>query len=220
MGGLHARLRAATIAAAVLLSVGAASAPRLESIGPLTDKGAPEAVRASLEDRGERILLPEGPWCELWLFKSIPDGKTPSSGTLHPELELSTAVGVIRFLSAATDFRGQSIPPGLYTLRYAVLPNDGNHLGVSEYPDFLLAVPAADDPSPDRKLNFEQLVDSSRRATGTKHPAVLSLTQPSGTSFPSVSVDERGRVILQLKGKLRSGKEEPIALVVKGQTEQ
>ncbi len=209
----------AALAAALLLSA-AAAAPVVESTGPLTDKAVPAAVRSALEPKGARLILPEGPWCELWLRKSVPDGKNAASGALHNELSLSTAVGVIRFLAPAADFRGQAVGPGFYTLRYAVTPTDGSHMGVSEYPDFLLVVPAADDPDLDTSFTFEDLMASSRKATGTRHPAVFALTRPSGASFPAATANDSGYVILQVKAKLRSGGETPIALVVKGHAAQ
>ncbi len=206
--------------AAILLLAAAVAAPVVESTGPLTDKAVPAAVRSALEPKGTRLILPEGPCCELWLRKSVPDGKSGASGALHGELSLSTAVGVIHFLAPAADFRGQAIKPGFYTLRYAVTPTDGSHMGVSEYPDFLLVVPAAEDPDLDAPFKFDDLMASSRKATGTKHPGVFALTSPSRASFPAATTNDSGYVILQVKAKLRSGGETPIALVVKGHAEQ
>jgi hypothetical protein len=153
-------------------------------------------------------------------FKQPFEGDVRVAAAYLDELAASTAVGVIRFLRPAADFRGQALKAGLYSLRYAVIPADGNHLGVSEYPDFLLVIPVADDPDPEAKLNLEELMSRSRRATGTRHPGVLSLTPPSGTEFPSSNADERGRVVLQVKAKLRSGADAPLALVVQGHAEQ
>jgi hypothetical protein len=211
----------AALAAVLLLSsAAAAAAPVVESTGPLTDKAVPAAVRSALEPKGTRLTLPEGPWCELWLRKSVPDRKNGASGALHGELFLSTAVGVIHFLAPAADFRGQAVGPGFYTLRYAVMPTDGSHMGVSEYPDFLLVVPAAEDPDLDAVFKFDDLMASSRKATGTKHPGVFALVRPSGAAFPAATTNDSGYVILQVKAKLRSGGEAPIALVVKGHAEQ
>jgi hypothetical protein len=211
-------LRQAALAIS-LLAAATAAAPKIETTGPLDDKAAPEAVRSALLPGGQRVLLPEGPWCEVWLRKKIPEEKTSTPGALQSNLGISTAVGVIRFLAAATDFRGQAIRPGVYTLRYATTPNDGDHLGISEYPDFLLAAPVADDPDPAARLKIEDLMTLSVKATGTKHPGVLSLTRPSGESFPSVKVDGAGHVVLQLKARI-GAVEAPIALVVKGQAPQ
>lgn len=207
-------------AAAVLFFFAAAGAPRAEPTGPVTDKAVPEAVRAAAEEKGVRVTLGDGPWCDLWLRKSIRDGKNAAPGALHGELPVATAVGVIRFLAPATDFRGQAIGPGYYTLRYALMPADGSHMGVSEYPDYLLVVPAASDPDPDTIFKFDGLIDLSRKATGTRHPGVLSLTRASGTNFPAVTVNDAGYMVVQVKGRLRSGGEAPIALVIKGHAEQ
>ncbi len=211
-------LREAALALS-LLAADAAAAPKLETSGRLADASAPEAVRSALESGGQRVLLAGEPWCEVWLRKSIPAVKNSASGALRTDLGVSTAVGVIRFVTAATDFRGQAIRPGLYTLRYARIPEDGNHLGVSEYPDFLLLVPLAKDPDPAARLTLEELEKLSTTATGTKHPGVLSLTGPSGQTLPSVTVNEAGHVVLQLKARIGAA-EAPIALVVKGQAPQ
>lgn len=208
-----------TALAVSLLAAGVAPAPKLETIGPLKDLSAPETVRSALGPAGERVLLPEGPWCEVWLLKKIPAGKNFAAGALRTDLGVSTAVGVIRFATAAADFRGQAIRPGLYTLRYLSIPEDGNHLGASEYPDFLVLVPIADDPDPAAQPGFENLVKLSTNATGTKHPAVLSLTRPSGDEFPSVKANGAGHVVLELKAKIGAS-ESPMALVVKGQAHQ
>jgi hypothetical protein len=209
-----------TLAAAAILLLSAATGPKVETIGPVTEAALPAAVRSALEPQGVRLTLPDGPWCELWLRKGIPDGKNGAPGALHGELSLSTAVGVLRFLAPAADFRGQAIGPGYYTLRYAVTPTDGSHMGVSEYPDFLLVVPAADDPDLDAAFKFEDLMALSRKTTGTKHAGVFALTRTSGSSFPGATTNDSGHVILQVTGKLRSGDKALIALVVRGHAEQ
>jgi hypothetical protein len=207
-------------AAAILLLSAAAAPPKVETIGPPPETGVAAAVRSALEPQGTRLVLSDGAYCELWLRKNIPDEKKSASGALAPGLAVSTAVGVIRFLSPAADFRGQAIKPGLYTLRYALMPSDGAHMGVSEYPDYLLVIPAADDPDPDAVFKFADLMDLSRKATGTRHPGVFSLTRPSGASFPASAMNDQGHVVLQVKARLRSGGDTPMALVVKGQAEQ
>ncbi len=57
---------------------------------------------------------------------------------------------MVRFPQGMSDYRGQSLPPGVYTLRYQLLPQDGNHMGVAPNPDFLLASPAASDSRPEQ----------------------------------------------------------------------
>lgn len=206
-------------AAAILFLAAAAGGPKVETIG-LPETGVPVAVRSALDPQGARVTLSEGAYCELWPRKDIPDEKKGGGGSLAPGLAASKAVGVIRFLSPATDFRGQAIKPGFYTLRYALMPSDGAHMGVSDYPDYLLVIPSSDDPDLDAVFKFADLVDLSRKATGTRHPGVFSLTRPSGTSFPAASTNDQGHVVLQFKVRLKSGGDAPIALVVKGHAEQ
>jgi hypothetical protein len=208
------------LAAAILVLSAATTSPTVEPIGPPADATVPAAVRSALEPQGVRLTLPEGAYCELWLRKSIPDEKKSGGGGVAPGLPVSTAVGVIRFLTPAADFRGQPIKPGFYTLRYAIMPSDGAHMGASEYPDYLLVVPAAADPDPDAVFKFADLMDLSRKATGTRHPGVFSLTRPSGTTFPAATTNDQGHTVLQVKAHLKSGGDAPLALIVQGHAEQ
>ena len=207
----------------VLSLVCAAQAGKVESMGPLTDSAVPAAVRQTLEAKGYRLTLDEpAPACELWIRKSVPaQAKKDIEGLAYPQLAESTLVGVIRFSQPAADFRGQRIPAGFYTLRYELIPNDGNHLGVTPNRDFLLLVPAASDADPKAQFKFEELVALSREATGTKHPGPLSLAQADGVvTAAAVSKDDQDHWIFSAPVKLASGDEIPIALVVRGTAQQ
>ena len=207
----------------VLSLVCAAQAGKVESMGPLTDSAVPAAVRQTLEAKGYRLTLDEpAPACELWIRKSVPaQAKKDIEGLAYPQLAESTLVGVIRFSQPAADFRGQRIPAGFYTLRYELIPNDGNHLGVAPNRDFLLLVPAASDADPKAQFKFEELVALSREATGTKHPGPLSLAQADGmVTAAVVSKDDQDHWIFSAPVKLASGDEIPIALVVRGTAQQ
>ena len=209
----------------VLSLVCAAQTGKVESIGPLTDSAVPAAVRQTLDAKGYRLTLDEpAPACELWIRKSVPAQPKKDKdieGLAYPQLAESTLVGVIRFSQAAADFRGQRIPAGFYTLRYELIPNDGNHLGVTPNRDFLLLVPAASDADPKAQFKFEELVALSREATGTKHPGPLSLAQADGmVTAAVVSKDDQEGWIFSAPVKLASGDEIPIALVVRGTAQQ
>jgi hypothetical protein len=129
----------------------------------------------------------------------------------------STFIGVISFDKNMRDYRGDAVPAGTYHLRYELQPNDGNHLGTSPTPDFLLLVPTAADPDPERSYSFEQLVDLSRQVTGNKHPAPLNLLPPDTKNLPLVSKDSDEHTILSLRLKTQSS-DLPVALVIKGTT--
>jgi len=201
----------------------AAQNGKVETVGPLTDNAVPEGVRQVLDSKGYRLTLEGGaPICELWVRKRVPaQTKKDVEGVAYPQLAESLLVGVVHFPQAAADFRGQRIPAGFYTLRYALMPNDANHLGAAPSRDFLLLIPAASDADPNATFKFQELMALSESATGTKHPGPLSLVQTdSGVAAPSVSKDDQDHWIFSASMKLSSGEELPFALVVKGTTQQ
>ena len=213
----------------VLSLVCAAQSGKVESIGPLSEKGVPEAVRQVLESKGYRVLLDDGSFvCELWMRKNRFVAAAAEigvrkdlQGVVYPQLAESTLVGVLHFPQAGSDYRGQAIPAGFYTLRYELLPNDGNHLGAAPNRDFLLLVPAASDTDPNAIFKMPELVSLSQRATRSKHPGPLSLVQPeNGGTAPAVSRDDQDHWTFSADMKLASGEDLRFALVVKGTAQQ
>jgi len=202
--------------------VSAAQSGKVESVGPLTNSAVPEAVRKVLESEGYRLTLDESaPSCELWIRKSVPaQAKKDAEGVAYPQLAESTMVGVAYFPQAAADFRGHRIPAGYYTLRYELMPNDGNHLGAAPNRDFLLLVPAASDADPSATFKFQDLVTMSAATAGTKHPSPLSLASADSGTSATVSKDDQDHWIFSASMKLASGEGLPFALVVKGTAQQ
>src|SRR2546422_11105375 len=109
-----------------LISYGSARAAdgKLEPTGAYADAGASDALKKSLEPKGWRINLADGAYCDIWLRAAVPGGKTDAAGAVYTWIGDSTLIGVITFARATTDFRGQSIKPGSYTIRYAVHPTE------------------------------------------------------------------------------------------------
>jgi hypothetical protein len=203
--------------------LGSAQDGKVEKIGSLTDTAVPEAVRRTLDSAGYRVWLGDGSAIvELWLRKSVPaqPGKD-AADVLYPQLAESTLVGVLRFPKVGSDYRGQTISAGFYTLRYELIPSDGNHLGAAPNRDFLLLIPAASDADPDAVFKFRDLMELSRKATGTRHPGPLSLVQPvPGATVPVLSNDEQNHWTLSATIELSTGEKLPFALVVKGTAQQ
>jgi hypothetical protein len=217
------RTACAFIACLLLVSASVAETGKVEAIGSLTDPDVPETVRQALTAKGERVLLDDASVaCEIWLRKEIPSqAKKDVEGALYTDLAESTFVGVLHFPQASTDYRGQAIPAGFYTLRYELLPSDGNHLGAAPNRDFVLLIPAAFDPDPKAVFSLQELVNLSRKATATKHPGPLNLIQPeSKATEPAISKDDQDHWIYSAGMKLTSGKELPFALVVRGTAQQ
>lgn len=160
--------------AVTLLAIAAMAADKVEPIGPPTS-GIPDAIRQAVEEKGFRVTLDKGWIAEFWFTKDLATTKKDVPGALYPELTDGEFVGAVNLPQGTTDFRGQKIPAGTYTLRYQLLPQDGNHLGVAPNPDFLLAIPAASDLHPEQVYAYKKLVALSGKSTGGSHPAVIAL---------------------------------------------
>ena len=149
--------------------------------------GLPDAYAKALQSQGVRVSSASDAWCEVWLAKSLPVGAKSDDAAISFGIAQGTLLGVIRFQGKGADRRGQVIPAGVYTLRYSLFPVDGAHSGVAPQRDFALLTPIAADADPSAHPAFDDLVKMSRKASGSPHPAVLSLeTPPAGATAPSV----------------------------------
>lgn len=140
-------------------------------------------IAAALSPTGFKVMKGENRTvCSFWPAKQWavrPDFK-PTAGMLYP-LTMGEFIGVINFKRNAQDFRGQEIEKGTYTVRFALQPEDGNHVGTSDTRDFLVLLKGADDAKP-VVLPREELIKKSAAAAGTPHPAMLALLSAAGTN--------------------------------------
>ncbi|HEV8130215.1 MAG TPA: hypothetical protein VGQ81_03115 [Acidobacteriota bacterium] len=211
-----------TIVFPTLRLLSSADGNKVESIGAFSDPNASDSLKNGLETKGYRVILADGnPLCDIWFRTAVPvREKKDLPAVTYPELADSTLLAVVSFPKPAKDFRGQTIKAGAYAARYALHPEDGNHLGISINRDFLLLVPVGIDKDINAQFKFEDLAKLSKNASGTNHPAPMSLVPlEKRGDFPSLVENDRGHLILQVKLKTQSGNELPIALVVKGVAE-
>ncbi|MEX0712269.1 MAG: hypothetical protein WD278_07960 [Pirellulales bacterium] len=159
---------------------------RLESPPP---EGIAPAIAEQLASTGFKVLRGENRTvCEIWPAKQWPVKAdfSPSGTVLYP-FEMGQLMGAIRYPRKGEDFRGQEIASGVYILRYAQQPVDGNHVGTSDTRDFLLLLPAEHDTSP-APVAKDELFELSAKAAGTTHPAMLSLLAAGeGESLPAMT---------------------------------
>jgi hypothetical protein len=193
---------------------------KVEPLGALTAAGVSEAVRGTLEAKGLRVVGGDGKAvCEVWFRKEVPTAAAEAQGAAFGQLQQGALAGVIHFPAPVYDYRGQAIKPGHYTLRYALILNDGNHLGVSPTPDFFLLCPVAEDKDPTVQFNAEDLARLSRTAAGASHPSPWNLVPPtSREGLPKVIKTAEEHVILETRLTTKSGPL-PIGLTVIGKTE-
>jgi hypothetical protein len=141
---------------------------------PRVPSTVPAAVAELLGD-GVPVLTEEM-GLTVWPVRHLATGDDGAAGlgVAFPSLPPGDLLGVLELATSWTDYKGQEIPPGVYTLRYQVEPEDGYHLGVSLYRDFALLMPAAEDSDPAPR-GVEELIAAAAGAAGTKHPAVLAM---------------------------------------------
>lgn len=205
--------------ALVLVLISALFAPKVEPVGPLTESTVAEPVKASLDAKGLRVLSDDKAICEVWFRKEVPTEPRDVAGALFAKIPDGTFVGVMHFPSGVTDYRGQPIKAGYYTLRYGLMLEDGNHLGVSPTKDFLLICPVSEDKDPNQKWTADQTIKMSRVAAGAAHPSPWSLQSVSDTkTLPKVITNEHEHLILETTLTTKSGPMQ-VGLVVVGKTE-
>lgn len=194
----------------------------LSAAGKLGD-GFDGKIAAALDPKGTVIAGKDGPVCTIWLAKSwtVKPNFKPSLAVKYA-LTPGQLVGALQVQSGEfSDFRGQPVKAGVYTLRYGQQPQDGNHVGTSELSDFLLAVPADSDTDP-APVKVPTLMKRSAKATGSNHPAIYSLLPPEEKADGAkLSHDAAKELwILSIAGKQEgAGTKVPLRLVVIGKSE-
>jgi hypothetical protein len=219
------RLVAFSVASYLALSVGAFAQGtyKIQATQGLPGGDVSQAIQGTLQPEGESLLDSSGKTlCEVWLRKQLAPAANPDSAAnvLYGKIAQGSLVGVIHFPEATKDFRGQAIKAGYYTLRYELVPEDGNHMGVSQYRDFLLLVPAAKDTDDTKPVTFTDAIKLSRDSTDTGHPGVMLMdsVSDSNKTFPAVFQDYSQNWALQMQATLGSGGVKlPLAIVLVGQ---
>ena len=182
----------------LLLSLAALAQYKAEPAGPPPAEVAP-AIAQALQKNGAKVSNNGAAYCEIWLRSDKPNGpKSAEDSVTLPTIPQGALIGVIRFDGKGADRRGQTIKPGVYTLRYSIIPVNGDHQGAAPQRDFLLMTPAAEDKDLNATPNFEALVAMSRKASGTPHPAVLSFWK-ADSDAPGFSKQGESDWVLQAK---------------------
>ncbi len=193
---------------------------KAESVGaPPAD--VPKALQDLLQAQGAKLVNGSGATVgEIWLRKDFPAKAVPAtSDVLYGALGDGELVGVLHFPQDTADYRGQTIKAGFYTLRHALIPQDGNHMGVNPYRDALLLAPVEADTNYSKDLSFQEMVDLSKKASGTPHPGFLVMAPAKeGQTVPAAVQDDQGHWDLQVKYEGPGGAL-PVAITLVGKFE-
>ena len=145
------------------------------SVTPLTEK-PPAELSAGVQSRlapAAKVVAGEAT-LEIWLVRQL---EKTGDGPGWSSVDSGTLVGALRVSGSFKEIRGKVVKPGVYTLRYGQQPQNGDHLGISLFREFVLISPAALDTDP-KVLGFDGVVALSKEVIGTAHPASLSLDPP------------------------------------------
>ena len=144
------------------------TAPPKELSAPMRELLVPDCVQV-FDDNSMSLA-------ELWFCKRVAIEATEAqikNGLTYAEVPVSTFVGAVRFERAWYDYRKQKIAPGVYTLRIARQPSDGDHKGTAPHTDFCILCPAAEDKKTD--LMEAKALQELSLSVGDNHPGVMLL---------------------------------------------
>ncbi len=182
---------------------------KAEPAGAPPSEVAP-AIAQALQKSGTKITNNGAPYCEIWFRSDSPPAAKSTEDNVSLSIQQGALLGVIKWDGKGSDRRGQSMKPGVYTLRYGVMPINGDHQGAAPQRDFLLMIPAADDKDLNSTPTFDAMVAMSRKASGTQHPAVLSFWKAE-SGAPGLSKQGDSDWVLQTKLG-----DTPIAVILAG----
>jgi hypothetical protein len=179
-----------------------------------------EKLRIELDKAAIQVVDPSGEIVlNLWMRSTIPVQATAiqiQNGVSYREIPEGTLLGTVKFPKAFRDTRNQEIAPGVYTLRYAIQPDIGDHAGTVPHPDFALLSPAEKDTSPET-IEVKELLKRSRLATGGDHPGVMLLFPMNAKEKATkVAVKDEVFQVLQLQRmlSLENGEKTPLTMAL------
>lgn len=205
---------------------GLAAEHRVEKL----DEAAPadalgDEIASKLQATGARVVRGTSRTvCDLWLCKELATGGATPQGVQYSFSE-GQLIGAIRFPREGADFRDQDIPAGVYTLRYALQPVDGAHVGTFPTRDFLVLNKAESDQTAG-PVETKTLIERGTEASETSHPAMMALLKVEGKAeaYPGiVHNEERDWWILRLEAPTKMGDKAaplPLDIVVAGYVEE
>jgi hypothetical protein len=156
-----------------------------------------EPIRKFLDEEALVVRDGEAVVMRIWFRREIPVKATEEqikNGLTYHEIPEGTLVGVLEFPTKFTDFRKQELPAGVYTLRFAVQPDIGDHTGTAPHPEFCLICPAEDDKSVE-EIEKKKLIEISSQVNEGRHPAVL-LLWPNNGKDDGVKILDKGEGVL------------------------
>jgi hypothetical protein len=216
------RLRVVAVVAALVSAavprVSSAQAPTVTSAAVAVPPEVAPAIAAALG--GDVVTVTTGSAkLEFWWVKALPLREGAPGTPSWADVPEGALTGVVRLGAAWNDIRGYTIRPGVYTLRFALQPQNGDHMGMSPNREFLLPGPAADDTSV-APVGYDGAVALAKKASRRAHPASISVDPPSTSAAPlTTTTNDLGHQVAIVRIPTASGAPLTFGLVVHGTIE-
>jgi hypothetical protein len=164
------------------------------------------AIRELLDERALVVANADAVIMRVWFRREIPVKATEEqikNGLTYREIREGTLVGALELPQKFIDFRKQELPAGVYTLRFAVQPDIGDHTGTTPHPEFCL-ISFADDDRTVEEIEKKKLIEVSSRVNEGRHPAVLLL-------WPNQDKEDAVKIVAKGEGVLVATIKRPVA---------
>lgn len=197
----------------------------------VTDKAPPAElsaeVKGQLAPKSYQITDADGTTFEFWFVPGLKAKAIGASAkeTINNVAEISLLGAAIVSKSAPKDFRDDPVDGGLYVMRLALQPKDGNHMGTAPFDTFAILLPNDRDASLKNGHDHDSMVKLAQEGTVAKHPPIMSLQpiEKAEGTFPRIEVNaEKKWSFLYLKLPMDAAGTKAdltLGLVVKGKGE-
>jgi hypothetical protein len=179
-----------------------------------------ESIRAVLDPKAIQLVQEGKPLVEIWLRREVPL-KNPAAKL--DSLAETTLVGAVAVRGGGlTDYKNNEVPQGIFTARFLLQPQDGDHLGTAEFNYFVALIGAETDKELTGLDKFRPVTKASGKLTPSGHPLIISLRPASGaagnTPLLTEPASEHKAIRLSLSGKAPGGEKVdlPLDLVYEG----
>jgi hypothetical protein len=178
-------------------------------------------IAGLLQPQALQVVQGDKPVLEMWLVKEVLlQSKPASPATALDAVKQASILGAVSVPAARRDYRDDELAAGVYIMRFALQPQDGNHSGSAEFPYFGVLVPAKLDTKPDGIKDYKELMKASSKETSTDHPMVVSLRPVTSAEGPAVKLStpapEHKAVRVKVPAKGADTKEIAFEIVVEG----
>lgn len=184
--------------AAVLLAPLSAASFQTET-GPAPADAIPQGTKAVIAAQAVTVKSGGTEVAHFWMRTAAFAGDPVDGfGVRYDTIPEGAFLGVVSFPEKGSDFREQSIPSGVYTLRFGLHPENGDHMGVAPSRDFAVLSPVDKDLEIEKNYDFDALMELTAEV-GNPHPTVARLELPEGGEAPHLWENDYEHWVLDLE---------------------